>query len=130
MTIDLSNATANFGLDQIYDTKFPVGSTLNIRTGAVAGAENADAGTVLVGITTPATPFSAAATGSKSKNGTWSAAAAATGTAGHYRLTGTTTTNIEEGSVTATGGGGDMTLDNVSIASAQTVSVATFTRTL
>jgi hypothetical protein len=31
-----------------------------------------------------------------------------------------------QGSVTATGGGGDLTLDNVNIASGQTVSVATW----
>jgi hypothetical protein len=128
MAIDLSNATANFGLDQIYDNKFPASSSLVIRTGAVAGAENADAGTALVTITTPATPFSAAASGSKSKNGTWSNAASATGTAGHYRLTGTTTTNIEEG--TCGTSGADMNLDNTSIATVQTVTVTTYTRTL
>jgi hypothetical protein len=34
-----------------------------------------------------------------------------------------------QGTVTATGGGGDMTLDNVSIASSQAVTVNTFTLT-
>jgi hypothetical protein len=130
-TIDFSNVTANFGLDQIYDTKFPASSTLLIRTGAVAGAENADSGTVLATITLPASPWAAAASGSKAKQNAWSDSSADnTGTAAHYRLTGTTTTNIEEGSVTATGGGGDMTLDNTSIAAAQVVTISTFTRTL
>jgi hypothetical protein len=32
--------------------------------------------------------------------------------------------------VTATGGGGDLTLDNVSIASGQTVTISTWTRTM
>ena len=32
-----------------------------------------------------------------------------------------------QGSVTATGGGGDMTLDNTSIASGQTVTITSFT---
>jgi hypothetical protein len=34
-----------------------------------------------------------------------------------------------QGTITATGGGGDMTLDNTSIASAQVVSVTSFTLT-
>lgn len=129
MTIDLSNATANYGLDQIYDTKFPAGSQLLIRTGAAAGAENADSGTVLATITTPASPWAAASGGSKSKSGTWSDSSAdATGTAGHYRLTGTTTTNIEEGACGTSGS--DMNLDNTSIAATQVVTVNTYTRTL
>ena len=36
---------------------------------------------------------------------------------------------VLQGTVTATGGGGDMTLDNTSIASAQTVTVSSFTLT-
>lgn len=130
MTLDLKNTTANYALDQLYDNKFPASSLLVIRTGAVAGAENADSGTALATITTPATPFSAAASGSKAKNGTWSVAAAATGTAAHFRLSNAGGTECEEGTVTATGGGGDMTLDNTSIASGQTVTVSTYTRTL
>lgn len=130
MSLDYSNALANAALDAIYDTNFPVSSTLRIRTGAVAGAENADSGTVLATITLPATPWSAASSGSKSKNGTWSDSSADnTGTAAHFRLTGTTTTLLEEGTVTATGGGGDMTVDNTSIAAAQAVTVNSYTRT-
>jgi hypothetical protein len=34
-----------------------------------------------------------------------------------------------QGTVTATGGGGDLTLDNTSIASAQSISINTFTIT-
>jgi hypothetical protein len=34
-----------------------------------------------------------------------------------------------QGSITATGGGGDMTLDNIVIASAQTITISTFTLT-
>jgi len=35
----------------------------------------------------------------------------------------------EQGTVTATGGGGDMTMDNVSVANTQTVNINTLTRT-
>jgi hypothetical protein len=76
----------------------------------------------------PATPLTSG-TGAVTLNGTWTDASAdATGTAGHYRLT--QGSNIEEGTVTATGGGGDLTLDNVSIASGQTVTISTWTRTM
>lgn len=129
MTIDLNNSLANAILDR-YDTEFPAGSILEIRTGAAPGAENAASGTLLASITLPATPWSAAASGSKAKNGTWQATAGATGTAAHYRLKNSGDTRREEGSITATGGGGDMTLDNTSVASGQVVTVTTFTRTL
>jgi hypothetical protein len=130
MTLDLKHVTANYALDQLYDNKFPAGSLLEIRTGAPAGAENAAGGSLLASITLPATPWSAAASGSKAKNGTWSVAASGTGTAGHFRLKNAAGTELEEGTITATGGGGDMTIDNTSIASAQTVTVTGYTRTL
>jgi len=129
MAIDLNNNLANALLDR-YDTEFPAGSLLQIRSGSPAGAENAAGGTLGVEITLPATPWAAAASGSKAKNGTWSNAAVAAITAGHYRLKNSGDTRREEGTVTATGGGGDATIDNTSIANGQTVTVNTFTRTL
>ncbi len=130
MTIDLKQTSANDLLDR-YDTLFPAGSILEIRTGAPAGAENAAGGSLACSITLPATPWAAASAGSKAKQGTWSGTAE-TGafTAAHYRLKNAADTHREEGTITATGGGGDMTLDNVSIATGQTVTVSTFTRTL
>lgn len=130
MTLDLNNLLANALLDR-YDTEFPASSILEIRSGAPPGAENAASGTLLASITTPATPWAAAAAGSKAKNGTWQDASAdATGTAGHFRLKNAGDTRREEGTATATGGGGDMTLDNVSIAAAQQLTVTGYTRTL
>jgi hypothetical protein len=130
MSLDYSNALANAALDAIYDTYFPAGSVLRIGTGAPAGAENAAGGTALATITLPATPWSAAASGSKSKNGTWQDSSADnTGTAANFRLTGTTSSMREEGTVTATGGGGDMTVDNTSIAGAQQVTCSNYNRT-
>jgi hypothetical protein len=129
MAISYKTSTGNYYLDQLYDNKFPAGSLFSIRTGAAAGPDNAAGGTALVTITTPATPWAAAASKSKAKSGTWSNAAAATGTAAHYRFTNAGDTEREEGTVTATGGGGDATVDNTSIATGQTVTVNTFTRT-
>jgi hypothetical protein len=106
---------------------FPAASSLVIRTGSPAGVGNAATGTALATITLPATPLTSG-TGQVTLSGSWSATAAATGTAAHYRLT--NGSDIEEGTVTATGGGGDLTLDNVSIASGQTVTISTWTRTM
>ena len=80
-------------------------------------------------MTLPSDWHAAAASGSKAKSGTWEDISAdATGTAAHFRVYASdgTTAHIQ-GTVTATGGGGDMTLDNVSIAAAQAVSVTGFT---
>lgn len=129
MTLDLNNTVANAILDT-YDTHFPAGSILELRTGAAPGAENAASGTLLVSITTPATPWAAAATGSKAKSGVWSGAGVAAGTIAHYRFKNAAGTKLEEGSVTITGGGGDITVDNTNVAVNQVVTVNTFTKTL
>lgn len=131
MTLDYNTLHATSSLDAIYDTNFPAGSILEIRSGAPAGADNAAGGTLLASITLPATPWAAAGgTGSKAKQGTWQDASAdATGTAGHFRLKNAAGTKLEEGTVTATGGGGDMTLDNTSINITQVVTVTGYTRT-
>lgn len=108
---------------------------LQLRTGAQpASCASPATGTLLCEITLPSDWMAAASTGAKAKLGTWQgtgAAAAGAGTAaGHYRIVDSAgTTCHEQGSVTVTGGGGDMTLDNVSIAENQTVTVATYQKT-
>ena len=75
--------------------------------------------------------MAAASGGSKAKTGTWEDLSAdAAGTAGHFRLYASdgTTCHIQ-GTITATGGGGDMTLDNVVIAAAQAITITAFTVT-
>ncbi len=130
MAIDLKNTSANDLLDR-YDTLFPAGAILEMRSGAPPGAENAATGTLIASITLPATPWAAAAAGSKAKSGTWSDPSAdAAGTLAHYRLKNAGDTHREEGTITATGGGGDMTVDNTSVAAAQVVTITGFTRTL
>lgn len=56
-----------------------------------------------------------------------SAAASGTGTANNFKVYDSANTLIFSGTVTATGGGGDMTVDNTSINSGQTVSLTSFT---
>lgn len=130
MAIQLSVATRNARLDQIEST---IGTSpfLDIRTGAQpADCAAADSGTELEHMALPSDWMAAAGSGTKAKNGTWSGTADATGTAAHFRVKETTDTTCHiQGSVTATGGGGDMELDNVSIASGQTITISTFTLT-
>lgn len=130
MAIQLSVAARNARLDAI-ETTAGATAKLQIRSGAQpANCAAAASGTLLCEITLPADYLASASAGSKSKSGTWSGTAAAAGTAGHFRIVDNTGTTCHlQGSVTATSGGGDMELDNTSIANSQTVTVNTFTLT-
>jgi hypothetical protein len=131
MAVQLSVAVRNARLDAI-ETSIGTSAVLKIRTGAApANCATADSGTVLATLNLPTDWMAAASSGSKAKSGTWEDLTAdATGTAAHFRVydSGGTVCGIQ-GTVTATGGGGDMTLDNTSIASGQAVSITTFTLT-
>ena len=118
-------------LDAI-ETDGGVSAVLKIRTGAApATCATADSGTVLVTANLPSDWMAAASGGSKALSGTWQDASAdATGTAAHFRIyKNDGTTCIMQGTVTATGGGGDMELNNTSINSTQTVTITSFTLT-
>lgn len=129
MALQYSTTVRNAQLDQV-ETTIGTSAILRIRTGAApADCATADSGTVLAEMTLPSDWMAAAASGSKAKSGTWQDASAnATGTAAHFRIydSGGTTCHMQ-GTVTATGGGGDLTLDNTSIATGQTVTISTFT---
>jgi len=130
MTLALSEVVKNAELDAI-ETAIGATAVLKIRTGAPPGIGEADAGTVLATLTLPADWMAAASGGTKAKSGTWQDASADdTGTAAHFRLYASDgSTQHIEGTVTATGGGGDMTVDNVSFAAGQSFTVTTFTLT-
>ena len=129
MAFQFSAASRNAALDAI-ETAAGASPAREIRTGAVpATCATADSGTVLVTMALPADWLAAASGGTKAILGTWQDLSAdAAGTAAHFRIKQGATCHIQ-GSVTATGGGGDMTLDNVSIALAQQVTVTAFTLT-
>ena len=131
MSVQLSTSIRNARLDQIEST-IGTSAVLKIRTGAPpANCGTADSGTVLATLNLPSDWMAAANLGSKALSGTWSDSSADnSGTAGHFRVydSGGATCHIQ-GTVTATGGGGDMTLDNTSIATGQAVAVNTFTLT-
>jgi hypothetical protein len=118
-------------LDAI-ETTIGTSAVLKIRTGAApANVATADSGTVLATLSLPSDYLAAAASGSKAKSGTWEDTSAdATGTAAHFRLYASDgTTAHMQGTVTATGGGGDLTVDNTSFASGQSFTVTAFSLT-
>lgn len=122
----ISTASRNQQADAIADDLD--GGTLDIYTGSQpASANDAPTGDLLVSITLTSPAFGAAASGVAAKSGTWADTASDDGTAGWFRLTGAV--GVYDGSVTATGGGGDMELDDVSILTGQTVTINTFTIT-
>lgn len=131
MTIQLSVAVRNARLDAI-ETTISTSPIMRIRTGAApANCATADSGTVLATLTLPSDWMAAASSGSKALSGTWQDASAdATGTAAHFRIYDSAGTTCHlQGTVTATAGGGDMTVDNTSFASGQSFTVTTFTLT-
>lgn len=119
-----SVAVRNARLDVVEST-IGVSAILKIFSGAEpANCAAADPAGLLATIALPADWMSAAASGVKDKIGTWSVATSGTGTAASFRIydNGVAACHIQ-GNVTATGGGGDMTVDNVSVAAGQTVTV-------
>lgn len=131
MSIQFSTTVRNARLDTIEST-IGTSAVLKIRTGtAPANVATADSGTVLATCTLPSDWMAAASSGAKAKSGTWEDTSAdATGTAAHFRIYASdgTTAHIQ-GTVTATGGGGDLTVDNTSFAAGQAFTVTGFTLT-
>lgn len=131
MTLQYSVSVRNAKLDSIETT---IGTTpiMRIRTGAPpATCATADSGTVLATLTLPFDWMANASGGSKAKAGTWQDASAdGTGTAGHWRLYDASGVTCHmQGTVTATGGGGDMTVDSTSFTASQSFTVTTFSLT-
>lgn len=123
MAITDNDALANALIDWLGD-HFD-GATLELRTGAAPGANNAATGTVVASMTLP-TPAMAAASGrAAAKNGTWQDPVAnATGTIGHFRITSATPAGrVWEGTVTVTGGGGDLTVNTLSATAGDVVTI-------
>lgn len=127
MALQFSVDVRNARLDAV-ETAVGATAKLRILTGTPpANCAAAETGTLLCQITLPADYMAAASSGSKAKSGTWSGTGAANGTAGYFRIVDNAgTTCHAQGTITATGGGGDMTVDNTSIAVDQAVTVSSF----
>lgn len=133
MTTRLPDASQQAAADAVVD-RIDVGGagSLKIYTGSQpADADTTPAGTLLVTITLAATAF-----GSASSAGTATLAstprtgtAVAAGTAGCFEVVSGGGLKVFQGTVTATGGGGDLTVDNTSIAVSQVVNISSLTYT-
>jgi hypothetical protein len=131
MALQYSVAVRNARLDTVESTT-GTAAILKIRTGAPpATCATADSGTVLASATLPSDWMAAASGGTKALSGSWADSSADNaGTAAHFRLYASDgTTCHAQGTVTATGGGGDMTVDNAVFAAGQAFSVTSFTLT-
>ena len=130
MTLQYSVAVRNARLD-VVETTIGTSAVLLIKTGAApATCAAANSGTVLATCTLPSDWMANASAGTKSLSGTWQDTSAdATGTAAHFCIFSSGGTCHAQGTVTATGGGGDMTVDNTSFATGQAFSVTSFTLT-
>lgn len=130
MAIQLSVAARNARLDSFEST---AGATakLQLRSGAPpANCAAAASGTLLAELTLPADYMAAASAGSKALSGSWTGTGAAAGTVGHFRIVDNAGTTCHmQGTVTASGGGGDMTMDNTNVAVSQAITVDSFTIT-
>jgi hypothetical protein len=131
MAIQLSEAVRNARLDAI-ETTVGASAVLKLRTGAQpANVAAADSGTVVATLALPADWMAAAAAGTKAKSGTWEDPTADNaGTVAHYRIYASDgVTAHVQGSVTITGGGGDMELDNNVVAAGQKVTITGYSLT-
>ena len=134
MTIVLSTGARDAIVDALANPGFNSG-VLEIRTGSPPGPNNADAGTLLASMTLPADAHNPSSSGSATKAGTWQDASANnSGTAGHFRIKrsgdagGSSTTAVRiEGTITTSGGGGDMIADSTTITAGQPITCNTFT---
>jgi hypothetical protein len=131
MAIQLSTAVRNARLDQIEST-IGVSAILRVRSGAApANCAAADTGTVLATINLPSDYMSAASGGVKQLTGSWvDSSADNTGTAAHFRLYDSAGTTCHlQGTVTATGGGGDMEVNTTSFSAGQQFTITAFSLT-
>lgn len=124
MPVQYSTAVRNAMLDAI-ETTTGATARLQLYTGAQpANCGTAASGTLLATLVLPADWMAAASGGTKALLGTWTGTASAAGTAGYYRIMDSTVTTChEQGSVTITGSGGDITLDNPVLATSQVITI-------
>lgn len=127
MALQLSTTLRTNRVGQIETT---VGTTakLYLYSGSVtANCAAADPSGLLATLTLPSDWLTAASAGAVGKNGTWTGTGSAAGNAASFRIKDNAGTTCHmQGTVTVTGGGGDMTVDNVSIANGQNITVTQF----
>jgi len=131
MAFQLSVDARNASLQGIED-EVGVNPILTISSGTVpVDCATANTGTVLATMVLPSDWLSAPVNGSIQLSGTWQDLSAdASGTAGYFRLHSNDGTVCHmQGTVTPTGSGGDMQLDNTNIAVGQQINITAFSIT-
>lgn len=140
MAVRISTAARN-ALANAVTTLVDAGSAagkLRVYTGSQpAGPGTTATGTLLLEITLNDPSFGSASSGviTAAQSPALSATASGTGTAGWFRIldsteAGSTGLGVVDGSVTATGGGGDLTLSTTSLSSGLSVSITSLTVTM
>lgn len=129
MTIQLSASVRNAMLDAI-ETAIGTSAVIKLRTGAQpADTSQADSGTVVATISLASDWMAAASSGSKSFSSTplEDSSADNSGTLAHYRVYASDGTTCHmQGTITATGGGGDMTVDNTVVVAGQDIKITSW----
>lgn len=123
------NALAN-AIETLVDVDAGAG-TIKIYTGSQpATADTAASGTLLATVVLADPAFGSASSGVITGTDPASVTAVATGTAGWWRMADNSGDTVIDGNVTATGGGGDMTLSSTSIVSGGAVDITSLTVTM
>ncbi len=133
MATRIPNAVRSAAADAVVDLldAGPAAGTIQIRSGAQpASANDAASGTLLATFTLADPAFGAAANGVATAAAVANTTGAAAGTAGWFRALDSTGATVLDGSVTATGGGGDMTLNTTTISVGLTISLTSWTVTM
>ena len=127
LSVDTRNATL-----QALETTIGTNPIMTVSSGTVpADCASANTGTVLATMILPTNWLDTPALGSIVLSGTWQDLSADdSGTAGYFRLHQSDGTVCHmQGTVTQTGAGGDMQLDNTNIAVGQQITITAFTIT-
>lgn len=129
MSLQLSVA-ARDGMLNAFEVAVGTSAVLKLRTGAQpANCAAADTGTVVATYSLASDWMAASSSASKAFSSTplTDSSADNSGTLGHFRLYASDGTTCHlQGSITATGGGGDLTVDNTSVTAGQSVQITSW----
>jgi hypothetical protein len=133
MAIRLATATRNACADAAVDL-IDAGAgagTLKIYSGTQpATGDTAETGTLLATVTLADPAYGSAASGTAALTDPGPVTGVAAGTAGWFRVEDSTGGNVFDGSVSATGGGGDLQLSTTTISVGVTVDISTLPVTM
>lgn len=133
MSISISTTARNAACDAVVDLidGGAGAGTIDIRTGSKpATVATTATGTLLATVTLADPAFGSASSGAAAGTDPSAVTAVADGTAGWFRVKDSNGAGIMDGTVTATGGGGDMTLSTTSITTGLSVDITSLTVTM